>query len=134
MLQVSDGASTESEPSWKLRQEAPPAPLEGAGCLLTMPSPSDLMPWSRILRRVLSRAPSTSPSGGPSRSSLSRDMASAARERLLKAERLVAVAAVMAAVLNWAALGMGGASLLARPRCGERLVLTCLLGWGGGSL
>jgi hypothetical protein len=117
VLRVSDGGIR-----WELRRELRWLPGR-AGCLLTMPSLSDLMPWSRILRRVLSRAPSTSPSGGPSRISLSRDMASAARDRLLKAERLVAVAAVMAAVLNCAALGMGGASLLARPRCGERLLL-----------
>lgn len=96
--------------------------------MLTMPSLSARMPWSRILRRVLSRAPSTSPLGGPSRKSLSRDMASAAKDRLLKAEERLA--AVM--VVNCWGLGRGGASLLARPLCGERLKLTFLRGGEGG--
>ena len=53
-----------------------------------MPSLSALIPWSNILRRALSKAPSRSPLGGPSRSSLSRDMASAASDLLFSADRL----------------------------------------------
>ncbi len=54
-------------------------------------------------------------------------MESAAKDRLLSAERLVAV---MAMALSW--VGIGGASLLARPLCGERLMLACLRGGEGG--
>lgn len=83
--------------------------------VLTMPSPSLLMPWSRIFSRALSKASSALESGGPSRINLSRDMASAAIDRLLKVERLPARAG------SW---WTTGASLLARPLWGDRLLLT----------
>ena len=78
----------------------------GCGELLTMPSLSVLIPWSRIFSRALSSAPETSPLGGPSRRSRSKDMLSAAKERLLRADRL------LAAIALWGGGGVG-ASLLA---------------------
>lgn len=131
-----------------LPPKAPRVPMTRSK--LTMPSPSLLIPWSKILSLALSRAPQTSPFGGPSRSSLSRDMASAANDLLLRADRLLAAIAFSGLTI--------AASLLARARCGDRLLLPlrrlgellepcrwpyccwycccaccCCCSWGGGS-
>jgi len=75
------------------------------------------MPVSRIFQRALSSAPTTSPSGGPSRIRRSRDSWSA-RADLDRIGRLCMVAAVL---LIWCTRGRGTASLLARPRWGDRV-------------
>jgi len=101
--------------------------------MLTMPSPSLLMPASRILSRALSKAPAKSPSGGPSRMRRSSDMASAARlcrrrtgrlrALLLEEELIMLLFEAIIAALIWCTIG---ASLLARPRWGEDRVVFVL--------
>lgn len=78
-----------------------------------MPSASLLMPWFKILSLALSNEPVTSPSIGPSRISRSSDMASARWLRVLRRLRLAGVIMLLKGLAI-------AASLLARPRWGER--------------